>query len=426
MAIAIGILTIAATRAIETQQRDNLLHTVDADIAGLTDIMVQGGVSELTQRIADRTQLAPQMDQAAYYFLADSTGHRIAGNLASLPRVDAAHSEFAIVDTSDGQMILRATRLRGDLTLAVARSLSSSAALVWRLQIVFLTVALPAILASMGAAAIVASRFRNRVAVLNTIFAQFDRGQRQARAGMDGSLDELADLARHVDIHLDRIEQLLTAQREISDNIAHELRTPLVHLDMRLIRAIDRSTDNSILSELENARQDIRSIVLLFDSLLDIALAETQAGIGSDETPFDVSELAANLAELYAASAEELGLDFTTRISSGVTMRGEPMAITRMIANLLDNAFKFVPRGARVRLTVSEGPKIIVDDNGPGIGAADSDRIFVRFHRARASGTGHGLGLALVRIIAARHGLSSRYEDARPGARFIIDRTSAA
>jgi len=257
-------------------------------------------------------------------------------------------------------MILRATRLRGNLTLAAARSLSSSVTLVRRLQFVFLTVAIPAILAPIGAAAIVASRFRNRITTLNTIFDEFDRGQRRVRAGEDGSQDELADLARHVDMHLDRIEQLLIAQREISDNIAHELRTPLVHLDMRLIRALDRSTDDAISVELDNARQDVRSIVLLFDSLLDIALAEAQARINAEETLFDLSELAANLAELYAASAEELGLDFSTRIASGVIMQGEPMAITRLIANLVDNAFKFVPHGSRVRLTVSEGPKIMV------------------------------------------------------------------
>ena len=102
------------------------------------------------------------------------------------------------------------------------------------------------------------------------------------------------------------------------------------------------------------------------------------------------------------------------------------MAITRMIANLLDNAFKFVPHGSRVRLTVSEGPKIVVEDNGPGIIDAERDRIFTRFYRAKATGQGHGLGLALVRIIAARHGLSSTYDDARPGARFVINRMGEA
>lgn len=121
--IAIAILGIAATRSIEMQQRENLLHTVDADIAGLTDVIVQGGVEELKRRIGDRTQLAAQIEPAAYYFLADSTGHRLAGNLTSLPTVDAARSQSSVIDTSDGKMILRATRLRGNLTLAAARSL---------------------------------------------------------------------------------------------------------------------------------------------------------------------------------------------------------------------------------------------------------------------------------------------------------------
>lgn len=422
MLVAIGLLTLAATITIRDQEHANLLRTVDADIAGLTDVMVQGGVTELARRIADRTDLASQIDPLAAYYLGTADGQKIAGNLSTMPPVDAAHSQSRSIDMPDGPMVVRATRLRGGLTLVVGRSLAPATFLVRRLQVVLLAISLPAILASMGAAVIVTSRFRNRVAMLNDVFARFDEGALSARANADFGRDELSDLGVHVDGHLDRIEDLLKAQREISDNIAHELRTPLVHLDMRLLRALDHATDNSISAELSDARDDIRSIVSLFDSLLDITLAEAKGDISGEATPFDVSELAANLAELYAASAEEAGLDFSTRIAPGITMRGEPMAITRMVANLLDNAFKYVPQGSRVRLIVSAGPRIIVEDDGPGIVDIDRDQIFKRFHRVKTSGQGHGLGLALVRIIAARHGLTSTFEDASPGARFVVDR----
>ncbi|WP_295637925.1 HAMP domain-containing sensor histidine kinase [Novosphingobium sp.] len=420
MLVAIVGVAMAATTTIEQQQRDDLLRTIDADIAGLTDVMVQGGVAELRRRIIDRTQLDSATAPSAAYFLSDNTGRRIAGNIARMPAIDADHSQSSILHADGDPMIVRATRLRGGLTLVVGRSLASSARLIERLQTVIFFVAVPAILASMAAAAVVAARFGDRITVLNNVFTRFDHGERLARVGLNRSRDDLTALAGNVNSHLDRIDELLVAQREISDNIAHELRTPLVHLDTRLIRALELSVDNRMTSELEHARQDIRSIVSLFDSLLDIALAEATSNIDEKAQFFDLSELAANLAELYAASAEEASLDFSTRIAPGIMMRGEPMGITRLIANLLDNAFKYAPYGSRVRMTISEGPRIMVEDNGPGIAKSDRDRIFSRFQRVGESGGGHGLGLALVRIIAARHGLWSVYEDAEPGARFVI------
>ena len=216
------------------------------------------------------------------------------------------------------------------------------------------------------------------------------------------------------------MQRLLTAQREISDNIEHELRTPLVHLDTRLLHAIDHNRDAGVADDLDGARGDIRSIVSLFDALLDLTLAEAGSDSASRGT-VDVSELAAGLADLYAASAGEAGLDFSTRIAPDVTMRGEAIALTRLIANLLDNAIKHVPAGTRVRRIVGAGPIIAVEDNGTGVAPHDREPIFRRFHRASGERNGHGLGLALVRVIAAQHGLTARVEDARPGARFIVE-----
>ena len=97
-------------------------------------------------------------------------------------------------------------------------------------------------------------------------------------------------------------------------------------------------------------------------------------------------------------------------------MRGEAMALTRLTANLLDNAIKHVPAGTRVRRIVGAGPIIAVEDNGTGVAPHDREPIFRRFHRASEESSGHRLGLALVRVIAAQHGLTARVEDARPGA----------
>ncbi len=418
--LAVIFLTIAASIAIERSMRADMQQTIDTDIAGLADIMVNGGEAELVLRIADRTALTPGAAPRSYYALANQKGRLLAGNLEALPNLDAGRSQSAERRVGGDPVLVRATRLRGGLTLVVGRSLRGIQALQQRLQLDFLIVGIIAVVATLVAGFAVAARLRGRVEALSNTFTRFERGDLAARSGAASGHDELVQLAGHVDTHLDWMARLLSAQRDISDNIAHELRTPLVHLDTRLLSVIGHNGDPAVASELHLARNDIRSIVSLFDALLDLALAES-GGLNPNTMSFDLSELAADLVELYAASAEEAGLDFKARIAPGITMHGEAMAVTRLIANLLDNAFKYVPPGSRVRLIIADGPRIIVEDNGDGIAASEVEQIFQRFRRAAAPGTGHGLGLALVKVIAARHGLVARVENAQPGARFIVE-----
>ncbi len=422
MLVAIAALGFISRVVVANQMRANLMATIDTDIAGLTDGMVAGGAGEVGRRIADRAQLG-EADGAMYRFT-DNVGTTLAGNLGPVS-LDPARSQSGEIAGPDGlHLLARSTRLRGSYVLTVARSLAGRDALIARLTALFLAAALPAALLSLIGAGLVARHFGRRVEVLNNAFGRFEAGERSARAALPRGRDELATLGAHIDMHLARIETLVETQREISDNIAHELRTPLGHLDARLLRALALDPDDAVQQELSAAREDIRSVVSLFDALLDLALAEAKAttrpGGSGEEITFDLSERIADLTELYAASAEEAGIDFTTRIAPAVMMRGEPMAMTRVAANLLDNALKFVPAGSHVRLTLSPGPQIVVEDDGPGVDPADRDLIFRRFRGARGAVRGHGLGLALVRVIAVRHGLIARFEDAQPGARFII------
>ena len=426
MLVAILLLGVAAVQSVQSQERVNLLATIDADIAGLVDVMAQGNVDELQQRIADRIAFTATGNATPYYRLTDRTGKPLAGNLSILPLLDARTSPVAVVDVPEDEMLVRVTRLHGGLTLAVGRSLTPTAAVLGHLEWLFAIGAIPAALLSLVTGPWLSARLERRIAGINSVFAQFARGNLAVRSGPHTTSDEIATLGKHVDLHLGNIERLLKSQREISDNIAHELRTPLVHLDSRLLRALDTSADEAVDAELHDAREDIRSIVSLFDALLDLALAESRGGIGTEMSDFDLSECAADLSELYNASAEDIGLEFSTRLAPNVMMRGEPMAMTRLLANLLDNAFKYVPPGGHVRLTVAQGPRIVVEDDGPGIPQPLKGQIFQRFQRARAEGHGHGLGLALVRVIAARHGLVARHEDANPGARFVVEEDRSA
>jgi signal transduction histidine kinase len=220
---------------------------------------------------------------------------------------------------------------------------------------------------------------------------------------------------------LDQVERLIEAQRAVSDQTAHEIRTPLMHLDTRILKAMQGTQDEELLRTLDQSRGEIRNVVRLLDSLLDIAGTQAMRGDLRGLLDTNLSEIADNLADLYGASAEELGIGFHARIAPGVMLRADPMQMTRLLSNLLDNAFKYVPSGGTVSLTLSAGPHIVVQDDGPGIPAADRDRVFERYVRLDgAQGGGHGLGLSLARAIAQRHDLSLHVEDAAPGARFVV------
>ena len=426
MLIAILLLGIAAIKTVSQQERTALSNTIDTDIAGLVDVLAQGGPAELARRINDRTAFAATGSPAAYYRLTNAKSGLLTGNLGRPPAVDASVSPLTAISVEGDDVLIRTTRLRGGYVLIVGRSLAPTTAVLDGLARLFLLAAIPAALLSFFTGPLLARRLQRRIASVNTTFAQFERGDLSARTAMSAGGEEIGKLAAYVDRHLANIEKLLKSQREITDNIAHELRTPLVHLDTRLLRALSASDEGPVSEELHDARADVRSIVSLFDTLLDLALAESRGGLGSNMVDFDLSECAADIAELYSASAEDHGLEFTTRLTPDVNMRGEAMSMARLIANLLDNAFKYVPSGGHVRLTVATGPRIVVDDDGPGIPNGLRDRVFQRFNQARTGGEGHGLGLALVRVIAARHGLIARYEDASPGARFIVEKEAAS
>ena len=423
VAAIIGFASLALV-SVRHAARADLLHTIDTDIAGLTDVMVQGGPAELQRRIADRTGFVPVAGAAPYYRLSAESGRLLGGNMPYAPMLDRARSGVAQILVGTDPALVRGTALRGGLTLIVGRSLAPSLAVERRLRWTLTAAACVVGVASLAVGLFTAHRLMTRIAAINRAFTTFAEGARAPRLSAPGHGDEIDALAGQVDLHLERLERLLVAQRDITDTIAHELRTPLVHLDTRLLAALDQNHDEHVAHSLDAARADIRSVVSLFDALLDIAMADPPGSASRAE--IDVSELAADLGDLYAASAEETGLAFTTRIAPGVTMRGEAMQMTRLIANLLDNAFKYVPVGSRVLLSVSPGPVIVVEDNGPGIPVQDRELVFERFHRSTQSGEGHGLGLALVRVIAARHGLTARAEDAAPGARFIIAPEPAA
>jgi signal transduction histidine kinase len=418
---AILLLYLVTIWVVESESDAALRRSVDVEIAALADIHATGGQRELVARIGDRLALRTEGGDRARYLVADASGNRIAGDIAHWPTLSAENSEARFIELDDGTPVFaRATQLSPALRIVAARAYGGRTALIARIRLAFAAAGVLILLAAIGLAWIAATRLRRRVDSVNDAFRAIEQGELHRSIPDAERPDELGELAEHANHLVARLAALIEAQREVTDQVAHEIRTPLAHLDGRLLRLIDHSVDPVLVEALGDARRETRGIAELLDSLLDIAASEARIGDRTGFERVDLSALAEDVADLYAESAQEFGLDLRTAIAPDVTIMGDAMQLTRLLSNLLDNAFKYVGSGGRIDLIVEQGPRILVRDNGPGVPEGMRERIFERFQRGGGYGNGHGLGLSLVRAIAGRHGLSIRCNDADPGAEFVL------
>lgn len=418
LALLFGVTVWESWQAVER----SLATTVDTDIAGLADIYASGGEAELLARLDDRSLLVSLDGRQARYAAARSDGTVLAGNIKEWPGLAAATSEQGFVTLADGAPAYgRATRLAPDLNLLVARTYERDWHALLRLMAMFGVGAAGIVLTSWALGRRAAGTLRRRIGTISKAFRAAEEGGEVNLPEREPD-DEIGELAQLSTRAIARSATLANTHRHMSDHIAHEIRTPLTHLDNRLLGAMRALPAGAETGVLEQCRSDIRGVVTMLDSLLDIASSEARVGDITGLSDVDLSALAANLADLYEGSAEEEGIALRRYIEPGVHLPGEPMQLTRLISNLLDNALKYVPRGGQVVLSISQGPVIEVRDDGPGIEPALRPLVFERF-RAGQSAVGknsHGLGLALARAIALRHGMTIGLVDSAVGAHFVI------
>ncbi|HEU0045246.1 HAMP domain-containing sensor histidine kinase [Sphingomonas sp.] len=417
------LLYVVTALVVRTASDAELTRAVNIELTALADIHATGGRDELIARVADRLMLQPQSSDLVHYMVADASGKRVAGDIARWPLLSAENSEAGFIVLPGGRSTwARATQLAPDLRIVAAREHRGRTELLRNLALAFAGAALLIVAAAAGAAWLAARRLRARVEAINAVFRAIEEGALRRAVPGTTAPDELGTLASHADRLLARLADLIDAQREVTDQVAHEIRTPLVHLDAHLLRLIERSVDPAMSEALGEARREGRGIAQLLDSLLDIAASRARRNDRVGFERVDLSEIAAGVAELYADSAEEAGLRLETRIAPGVELPGDAMQLTRLLSNLLDNAFKYVPAGGRIELVVAPGPRVEVRDDGPGVPDSARERIFERFQRVQGGNQqGHGLGLALARSIAARHDLTIRCEDGAPGCVMVIE-----
>jgi len=435
-AATVFMIVWVATTTTDLLNRQ-LEETIDAEVSGLTEHYKAGGLNRL-MRVVDSRSRTPG---ASLYLLTDFAGNRIAGNVADAPAnlLDNADGEAAPVvyrrlasELTDDpraaephKALVRIAILPGGFRLLVGRDLAERDdfrdVVTGAFQI---TIGVVLVL-GLATWVFVTRRVLKRIDAVSATTQRIVAGDLSGRIAVDGSGDEFDRLSISVNTMLDRIEQLLHGLKEVSDNIAHDLKTPLTRMRTRLEIALSgASTEDGYRQIIADTIDDADGLIRIFEALLRIARVEA-GSTGAALNDVDVAEIVREVAELYEPAAEEEGVELAVSVPDHVAIAGDRNLLAQAITNLVDNALKYgrpVDAAARpvVRLIVAEGQGFVdvtVRDNGPGVPAEDRGRVVERFVRLESSRSAHGsgLGLSLVHAVAALHRGELVLADAAPG-----------
>ena len=315
--------------------------------------------------------------------------------------------------------------LPANYALLVGREVSSRAALRTLLAEVLAWSMVLIGLLSIAGAMLLKLLFRRMVSQVSQTADAISSGDLTRRVAISGRGDEFDRMAETINDMLDRVSRLMDGVREVSNAIAHDLRTPITRARARLEDAVTHAgSADQLRWAIDRAVSDLDGITNVFHALLRIS--EIEAGARrSAFVALDLRPLLDDLHDLYAAVADERGLTLTLAVPKELWARGDRELIQQALANLLDNAIKFSPPGAMVDLEAGKSPEgviLSVRDHGPGIPDTEVGRAAERFYRGETARNtpGFGLGLTLVRAVAQLHGGSLALREAQPGLRAVL------
>ncbi len=412
---------------------EQIAQTIDTNITGLSEQYAQGGIRRLVNIIQRRTR----RPGAGLYLVTTAAGEPIAGNIASLPPAILANPglvETAYQPPGDAtgkhRALVRVFMLEGGFRLLVGHDLEEGERLRNILGGALLTSLFWLIVIGTLGGLWVARRVLNRVDAINANARAIVAGDLSGRLNLAGTDDELDRLVRNFNAMLERISILMAGLKEVSDNIAHDLKTPLTRLRGGVEQALRTAkSPEEYRGALEKALEESDRLIQVFDALLSIARAEAGAG-REGMIDFDAGAVARDVGELYEPVAEVRGVALRVSAASDLMLHGSRELIGQAIANLVDNALKYggpaaAKPGASVEISARRSGRnieLVVADQGPGIAEIDRPRVlgrFVRLENAR-SRPGSGLGLSLAAAVARLHNGSLRLEDNGPGLRVVI------
>ena len=397
---------------------------VEADISGLAERYQRFGLAGLTDAIVNRSAHGG----AALYLLSDSDKHPIVGNLDTWPELAQAggdNVEFDYERRVGSRSEQRRARgrefaLTGGFQLLVARDIAER----YQTEKLFSTTlpytVLLMVLLGLAGGIVISRNFLARLDLINRTSREIMAGDLSRRLPLGQGGDEFDTLARNLNRMLERTERLMRGMRDVTDSIAHDLRTPLNRLRNRLegvLHWIDPESKAG--TEIEAAVGETDRLIGTFNALL--LIAEAEAGVAREAmAPVDLRVIVEGVAELYAPLAEEKDISLTITPSGSAIVQCNQSLVSQALANLIDNAIKYTPSGGHVTILVEDTPAGIalrVADSGPGIPPEDRNRVLERFVRLEASrhSPGTGLGLSLVAAVARLHDAKLELADNKPG-----------
>ena len=400
-----------------------LSESVERETDVLANLYQERGSDSAVRAI--QLRIADLRPPRRYYLLQTAAGERIAGNLPPmLPR--------------EGEMVLPVPSLLKDRSpkadvhpvVAMGRRLEKGEFLLvgesrYRavkareaiLKAFGWGVVITVLLAAGGGAAL-GIGFLRRIEAINRTTRSIMDGNLSQRVPTRGGEDEMDQLAINLNAMLDRIQGLMESLKRVSDDIAHDLRTPLSRLRHRL-EATRAKLGAEGERDIEQAISELDAILETFSALLRIA--QIEAGVRRAAfSNVSLGRILSTVSEAYAAVAEDQGQTLTIHVERDFLIRGDRELLTQMIANIVENAIRHCPAGAQIGVSLEQQagmPVLLVTDTGPGIPAAERENVFRRFYRLETSRTtpGSGLGLALVKAVAELHGAAVEMSDRRPG-----------
>jgi signal transduction histidine kinase len=405
--------------------------TLDAEARGLAEQYQERGLAGLVAIVQDRSAQHRASDRALY-LITDPMLHPLAGNLTAWPvatQLRPGWIEFPVEDTRNGaaeqgMALASVFVLPGGYRLLVARDLRDVAAFRTRIIDTLAWAALLTLALGIAGSVLMTRHMLRRVETVNRTSERIIHGDLSQRVPVSGSGDEFDQLAANLNAMLDQIERLMNGIRQVTDNIAHDLRTPLARLRARLEVSLLEKPDAARYAEaLRDTITEADRLLGTFNALLSIG--EAEAGSRREAWSIvDLAEIARDVADLYEPVADENGLKLVVTIDDALPVRGDRHLLSQAIANLLDNALKYTPSGEVALRAQGRGEtaRVEVEDHGPGVPAERREAVFDRFVRLEGSRStpGNGLGLSLVRAVAKLHSGACWLEDSEPGLRAVL------
>jgi signal transduction histidine kinase len=395
-------------------------HAIMAELASLQKAYASAGRSGLIAAISQR--LADQRSKGGVYLLADSSFVPLAGNLADWPSAMKGSSGWDNFNAREGRSLLRArfeTFPDGSHLLA-GKDIDDLDEFAQKIKVA-MAMCILWIFALGGAVGVaITRRTVGRIETINATSRAIMQSGLDQRIPLRGTRDEWDELSANLNSMLDRIDALMVEVKQVTDNVAHDLRTPLARLRGRLERAYDQQRDGDNDQSLIAATlADLDGVLRMFSSLTRISQIEAHDRT-AEFHPVNLAEIASEVVELFDAAAEEKGGQLTAAGDPCVPARGDRDLLFGAVANLVDNAIKHGRDAGQVTVEVKQtggGGVISVADDGAGIPTDEYQHVFKRFYRLERSRhtPGNGLGLSLVAAVARLHGAHIELADNAPG-----------